>query len=59
MKIISAMSLKNLQRAESLPDDDTDLNELTDEQHDQRMVASLERFWEEQNMEMSCISDTS
>tara|TARA_A100001035_G_C27671545_1_gene448589 strand:+ start:241 stop:669 length:429 start_codon:yes stop_codon:yes gene_type:complete len=49
------MSLKNLQRAESLPDDDTDLNELTDEQHDQRMVASLERFWEEQNMEMNVL----
>ena len=55
VKIISAMSLKNLQRAESLPDDDTDLNELTDEQHDQRMVASLERFWEEQNMEMDVL----
>ncbi len=49
------MSLKNLQRAESLPDDDTDLNELTDEQHDQRMVASLERFWEEQNTEMNVL----
>ena len=40
---------------ESLPDDDTDLNELTDEQHDQRMVEALERFWNEQNLEMNAL----
>jgi len=38
---------------ECLPDDDTDLNELTDEQHDQRMVDSLVRFWEQQAVEMN------
>lgn len=42
-------------KRESLPDDDTDLNELTDEQHDKRMVEGLEKFWEEQNMEMNVL----
>jgi nuclear transcription factor Y gamma len=36
-----------------LPDDDTDLNELTDDQHDQRLVDSLVRFWEMQAVEMN------
>ena len=31
----------SLKRVDSLPDDNTDLNVLTDEQHDHRMVASL------------------
>ena len=45
----------SLKRVDSLPDDNTDLNVLTDEQHDHRMVASLERFWEEQTMEMNVL----
>lgn len=38
--------------AECLPDDDTDLNELTDADHDQRMADGLERFWAQQGDEM-------
>ena len=34
-------------------DEDLDLNELTDEQHDKRLEASLARFWEQQNEEMA------
>lgn len=36
----------------AIPDDDTDLNALTDEQHDQRLADMLFRFWETQNQEM-------
>mmetsp|Transcript_5419 Transcript_5419/g.4876 ORF Transcript_5419/g.4876 Transcript_5419/m.4876 type:complete len:132 (+) Transcript_5419:119-514(+) len=36
----------------TLPDDDTDLNALTDEQHDQRLQDMLIRFWELQSNEM-------
>ena len=37
---------------ESLPDDDTDLMELTEEQHDERMNDALARFWAAQGQEM-------
>ena len=47
--------LSKMQHADCLPDDDTDLNELTDEMHDQRMVDALDRFWEQQSMEMNLL----
>ena len=39
----------------SLPDDDTDLNALSEEQHDQRLKDMLVRFWDVQNMEMDAL----
>lgn len=39
-----------------VPDDDTDLNALTDEQHDQRLNDMLQRFWETQNKEMNLLN---
>ena len=39
-----------------IPDDDTDLNALTDEQHDQRLNDMLQRFWETQNKEMNLLN---
>ena len=36
----------------TLPDDDTDLNALTDDQHDQRLTEMLVRFWDTQTREM-------
>lgn len=45
----------SIRHPESLPDDETDLNELTDEQHDDRLRVALERFWEEQNLEMNAL----
>eukprot|EP01038_Epipyxis_sp_PR26KG_P015063 gene15063-20267_t len=39
----------------TLPDDDTDLNTLTDEQHDQRQLEMLAKFWEMQTTEMEAL----
>jgi Histone-like transcription factor (CBF/NF-Y) and archaeal histone len=36
-------------------DDNTDLNELTDEMHDKRLEDSLSRFWETQNQDMAIL----
>ena len=33
-------------------DDDADLNEMTDEIHDQRLATALTRFWHRQLIEM-------
>jgi nuclear transcription factor Y, gamma len=44
--------MSNHQIEECLPDDDTDLNELTNEQHDQRMAEALTTFWVKQGIEM-------
>jgi histone H3/H4 len=41
--------------AESLPDDDSDLNQLTEEQHDQRLFEMLHRFWESQTRDMNIL----
>lgn len=46
------MAAQNTQQPECLPDDETDLNELTEEQHDQRMADALSRFWTSQAVEM-------
>jgi nuclear transcription factor Y gamma len=35
-----------------IPDDEIDLNTLSEEQHDQRLAAMLERFWDVQNRAM-------
>lgn len=40
---------------QTLPDDDTDLNALTDEQHDQRLTDMLVRFWDSQTREMEVL----
>lgn len=37
----------------TLPDDDTDLNALTDEQHEQRLQDMLIKFWNTQTQEMT------
>jgi hypothetical protein len=39
----------------TIPDDETDLNLLTDQEHDQRLADMLERFWETQNQEMELL----
>lgn len=39
----------------TLPDDDTDLNALTDEQHDQRLKDMLLRYWDQQTREMDAL----
>lgn len=39
-----------------IPDDDTDLNALTDEQHEQRLQDMLARFWTSQNREMDVLN---
>ena len=39
-----------------IPDDDTDLNALTDEQHEQRLQDMLARFWETQAREMDTLN---
>ena len=49
------MLKQRMMNMEGLPDDDTDLNELTEEDHDQRMIDALERFWEQQAMEMNML----
>jgi hypothetical protein len=36
-------------------DDNTDLNELTDEEHDKRLESNLLRFWETQAREMAVL----
>ena len=36
-------------------DDNTDLNELTDEMHDKRLEDSLLRFWDTQNQDMAIL----
>lgn len=36
-------------------DDNTDLNELTDEEHDKRLESNLLRFWETQAREMALL----
>lgn len=41
-----------------IPDDDTDLNALTDEQHEQRLQDMLARFWASQNREMDVLNIT-
>lgn len=40
----------------NLPDDDTDLLMLTDEQHDQRLADMLARYWDSQIVEMEALS---
>jgi nuclear transcription factor Y, gamma len=40
---------------QTLPDDDTDLNVLTDEQHDQRLTDMLVKFWDSQAREMEVL----
>jgi nuclear transcription factor Y gamma len=39
-----------------IPDDDIDLNTLTDEQHDERLADMLRRFWSIQNNEMDILN---
>lgn len=39
-----------------IPDDDIDLNTLTDEQHDQRLADMLKRYWEIQNRQMDILN---
>jgi histone H3/H4 len=41
-----------------IPYDDTDLNALTDEQHEQRLQDMLARFWTSQNREMDVLNIT-
>jgi len=41
--------------SDCLPDDETDLETLTEEQHDQRMAQSLSRFWTAQALEMEAL----
>jgi nuclear transcription factor Y gamma len=38
-----------------IPDDEIDLNTLTDEQHDQRLAAMLDRYWDVQNRAMEVL----
>lgn len=33
-------------------DDESDLNEMTDEIHDERLASALTRFWQKQNIDM-------
>lgn len=42
-----------------IPDDDIDLNTLTDEQHDQRLADMLRRYWEIQAHQMEILNITS
>ena len=44
-----------IQHQECLPDDETDLNELTVEQHDKRLADGLARFWASQATEMEAL----
>jgi histone H3/H4 len=44
-----------IQHQECLPDDETDLNELTEEQHDKRLADGLARFWASQATEMEAL----
>jgi len=44
-----------IQHQECLPDDETDLNELTEEQHDKRLADGLARFWDSQATEMEAL----
>jgi histone H3/H4 len=39
-----------------IPDDDIDLNTLSDEQHDQRLADMLKRYWEIQNRQMEILN---
>ena len=39
-----------------LPDDDTDLLMLTEEQHDQRLADNLARYWDSQTIEMETLN---
>lgn len=39
----------------TIPEDDTDLNLLTDEQHDERLAGMLTRFWDKQMIEMELL----
>jgi nuclear transcription factor Y gamma len=39
-----------------VPDDDTDLNALSDEQHEQRLQDMLNRFWDTQSREMDSLN---
>lgn len=39
-----------------IPDDDIDLNTLSDEQHDERLADMLRRFWSIQNNEMDILN---
>jgi nuclear transcription factor Y gamma len=41
--------------ASAVPDDDTDLLVLTEEQHDQRLTDMLSRFWDNQLREMEVL----
>ena len=41
--------------ASTVPDDDTDLLALTEEQHDQRLTDMLSRFWDNQLREMEVL----
>ena len=43
------------QNEPTMPDDETDLNTLTEEQHDQRLKDMLIRFWELQTREMEVL----
>jgi nuclear transcription factor Y gamma len=38
-----------------IPDDEVDLNTLSDEQHDQRLAAMLDRYWDVQNRAMEVL----
>eukprot|EP01040_Poterioochromonas_malhamensis_P003974 gene3974-4251_t len=38
-----------------IPDDEIDLNTLSEEQHDQRLAAMLDRYWEVQNRSMEVL----
>jgi histone H3/H4 len=44
-----------IQHQECLPDDETDLNELTEEQHEKRLADGLARFWASQATEMEAL----
>jgi nuclear transcription factor Y gamma len=39
-----------------IPDDEIDLNTLSEEQHDQRLAAMLDRYWEVQNRSMDVLN---
>lgn len=39
-----------------IPDDEIDLNTLSDDQHDQRLAAMLDRYWDVQNRSMETLS---
>ena len=44
-----------IQHQECLPDDETDLNELTEEQHEKRLADGLARFWASQATETEAL----